>query len=204
MRMNWKQGVFLLIGIVVLTAAASAQTDISFSGLGTISNSTTGNGTLQSSADAGGGMVGLRHIVNPLVGFEANLAVNGSNQTLSTVAGSCGSRCNNPPASIHATGIEFTADYVVSAKFGNLRPFALAGVGFVYTDPSGTEIGLNSLSRGVFVGGGGADWGLAPHIGLRLQYRANFFKAPDIYRGFSPTGQFVRMQEPMAGVYFRF
>jgi hypothetical protein len=202
--MNWKQPAFVFFGMVVLAGAASAQTDISFSGLGTISNSTTGNGTHQSSPDTGGGMVGLRHIVNPLLGFEANLAVNGSNQSLATVAGECGTRCNNPAASIHASQFEFTVDYVASAKLGKLRPFALAGAGFVYTNPSGTEIGLNSLSRGVFVGGGGADWGLTPHLGLRLQYRANFYKAPDVYRGFSPTGQFIFGQEPMAGVFFRF
>jgi opacity protein-like surface antigen len=203
-RMNWKQAAFLLIGTVALTAAASAQTDLSFSGLGTMSSSTTGNGTKQGSPDEGGGMVGLRHVFSPLLGFEGNLAVNGSNQSLAPVAGACGTRCNNQPASIHATGIEFTVDYVASANFGKLRPFALVGLGFVYTTPGGSQIGLNSLSRGVYVGGGGADWSVAPHVGLRVQYRANFFKAPDVYRGFSPTGAFVNMQEPMAGVFFRF
>ncbi|HSZ17760.1 MAG TPA: outer membrane beta-barrel protein [Terracidiphilus sp.] len=204
MQTNWKQAAFLLIGFVVLTAAAQAQTDISASAFGTFNNSTSGNGTDQSAANSGGGMVGVRHIFNPLLGVEFNFAVNGAAQSLSTDPNSCALRCNNQPLHVSATGLEFTANYVVSKKIGNLTPFAEAGLGFVFTNTTGPTIGLNSLSRPVWVGGGGTDWNFAPRLGLRLQYRVNTYKAPDVYRGYSPTGGYVFSQEPMVGAFFRF
>jgi opacity protein-like surface antigen len=202
---NWKQAAFLLIGMVALAGTtAQAQTDISASVFGTFNNTTTGNGTIQSSPESGGGMIGARHIFNPLVGFELNFGISGSKQSLAPEASSCGFRCSNQPITVSGTASEFTADYVVSAKFGGLRPFALAGLGFVFTNPTGTTIGLNSLSRPAWVGGGGADWNFAPRVGLRLQYRALFYKAPDVDRGYSPTGVYLRSQEPMIGAFFRF
>jgi len=67
----WKQAVFLMIGVITLTGAgAHAQTDISASVFGALNNSTSGNGATQSSANSGGGMIGLRHIFRPLPCFE--------------------------------------------------------------------------------------------------------------------------------------
>jgi opacity protein-like surface antigen len=204
-QINSMKAVFVLIGTVMLGGLmASAQTDISASVYGTLNNSTSGNGTIQSSPDSGGGMIGVRHIFNPLVGLEFNFSLNPSKQSLAPDTSSCGFRCSNQPITVTATASEFTANYVVSAKFGNLRPFALAGLGFVFTDSTGTEIGLNSLSRPVWVGGGGADWNLAPRVGLRVQYRVSVYKAPDVDRGYSPTGDYVYAQQPMIGAFFRF
>jgi opacity protein-like surface antigen len=202
---NRKQAAFLLIAIVALAAiAADAQTDVSVSALGTFNGGTSGNGTVQSSPNSGGGMVGLRHVFNPLVGLEFNFAVEGSKQSLAPEAESCGFRCSNPPITVSGTGLEFTANYVVSAKYRNLRPFAEAGLGFLFTNPTGSIIGLNSLSRPVWVGGGGADWDFASRLGLRLQYRVSFYKAPDVYLGYSPTGAYALTQEPIIGVFYRF
>ena len=205
MQTNWKQ-IFVVIGMAFLTGVtAHAQTDISASVFGTINSHSTGNGTDQSSSDSGGGMVGLRRIFSPLLGFEANFAVEGNKQALVTDLNSCGARCGNLPVSLGGTAFEFTGNYVVSGKFGkNLRPFAEAGLGFTYFNPTGTGyIGVNSESRPTWVGGGGADWNVAPHIGVRLQYRVNFYKAPDVYHGYSPTGVYANTQEPMVGVFFR-
>jgi opacity protein-like surface antigen len=183
---------------------ASAQTDVSASVYGTINNGTQGNGTIQSSTDSGGGMLGVRHIFNPFVGLEADFGINPSNQALSPNPSSCGFRCGNQPISLSATAIQFDVNYVVSGKFGILRPFALAGIGFIFTDTTSPDIGLNSLSRPVYVGGGGADVSLTQRLGLRVQYRVNTYKAPDVDRGYSPTGSYVYSQQPMVGAFFRF
>jgi opacity protein-like surface antigen len=202
---NRKQAAFLLFVMAALAGTtAHAQTDVSVSALGEFNNSTSGNGTVQSSPNSGGGMVGVRHVFNPLVGLEFNFAVEGSKQSLAPEAGSCGFRCNNPPITVNGTGIEFTANYVVSGRFRNLRPFAEAGLGFRFTNPTGSIIGLNSLSRPVWVGAGGADWNFTSRLGVRLQYRVDFYKAPDVYLGYSPTGAFAVTQEPMIGVFYRF
>jgi len=44
---------------------------------------------------------------------------------------------------------------------------------------------------------------LLPHIGLRLQFRGNLYKAPDLTTLYGSTGAFTRTSEPMVGVYFR-
>lgn len=204
MQTFWKQAVFSMMGMIALTGAgAHAQTDISASVFGTLNNSTSGNGATQSSANSGGGMIGLRHIVAPLLGFEANFAVSGASQSLAPIPGSCGFRCNNPPLNVSADALEFTVNYVASAKVGKLEPFGTAGLGFTYFNATGSEIGLNSLSRPTWVGGCGADWNLTSRVGLRLQYRVNFYKAPDVVFGYAQTGAFVHTQEPMVGIFFR-
>jgi len=56
----------------------------------------------------------------------------------------------------------------------------------------------------VFVYGAGLDWGLIPHLGLRLQYRGNLYKAPDLTKLYTSTGAFTNTSEPMIGAYLRF
>ena len=189
--------------IVLTGTGAHAQTDISASVFGAFNNSTSGNGSAQSSANSGGGMIGLRHIIKPLLGFEANFAVSGASQSLAPIQGSCGDRCENPPLHVSADALEFTVNYVASAKVGRLEPFGTAGLGFTFFDASGSVPGLNSLSRPTWVGGGGADWNLTSRVGLRLQYRVNFYKAPDVALGYAQTGAFVHAQEPLVGIFFR-
>lgn len=60
-----------------------------------------------------------------------------------------------------------------------------------------------SDTKPVFVYGVGLDWGLLPHLGLRLQYRGNLYKAPDLTTVYTSTGAFTHTAEPMIGVYFR-
>lgn len=204
MQTFWKQAVFLMIGTITLTGAgAHAQTDISASVFGALNNSSSGNGATQSSANSGGGMIGLRHIFKPLLGVEANFAVSGAGQSLAPVQGSCGDRCQNPPLHVSTDALEFSVNYVASAKLGRLEPFGTAGLGFTFFNASGSEPGLNSLSRPTWVGGGGTDLNLTSRVGLRLQYRVNFYKAPDVALGYAQTGAFVHTQEPMVGIFFR-
>ncbi|HUB30634.1 MAG TPA: outer membrane beta-barrel protein [Terracidiphilus sp.] len=216
MQINWKQAAFLLIATLAFAgSSALAQTDVSVSGFAAFNSSSTGNGTMQTSPNSEGGMIGVRHVFRPLVGAELNFAGEGSDQSLSPEANACGYRCGNPPVTLNGTAFQFTANYVVTAKYGNLHPFGEAGLGFLFTNPSGSGsvggvpsksniVGTNSLSRPTWVLGGGADWYLTDRWGVRLQYRVDFYKAPDVYHGYSPTGVYVHTQEPMAGVVYRF
>ena len=65
-------------------AVAQAQTSIAASLYGAFDGSTSGNNTQQSPANAAGGLVALRQIRNPLVGYEATYTYNRDNQTYST------------------------------------------------------------------------------------------------------------------------
>jgi len=93
---------------------------------------------------------------------------------------------------------------VASLKIANLRPFALVGGGLLLDVPVSGQVNTSTSTKPVFVYGAGLDWGLLPHIGLRLQYRGNLYKAPDLTKLFTSTDAFTQTAEPMIGAYFRF
>ena len=216
MHTRWARAVILA---VVLAAAGSAiagaqaraanvisQTDVSASLYGAFSGATSGDGFAQSPSNAAGAMIAVRHISNPLVGYEGTYSFNRANQVYTPlicpgtgVAPGCG-----PAQAVSANAHELTGNWVVSLRIANFRPFALAGVGMLFNQPSSGQTSTTSSDKGVFVYGVGLDWGLAPHIGLRLQYRGNVYKAPDLSTVYGSSTAFMRTAEPMAGVYVRF
>jgi opacity protein-like surface antigen len=196
---------FLLMGVAALgCAAAGAQTDVAGSLYGAFSGTTNGNGVQQSPSNAAGAMLEVRHISNPIVGYEGTYSFNHATQTYSATV-SCGLPCNTPnPTPVVANAHELTADWIASLKIANVRPFALAGVGLLFDVPGGGQADTTSATKPVFVYGAGLDWGLVPHIGLRFQYRGNLYKAPNLTRLFTSTGAFTQTSEPMIGAYIRF
>jgi opacity protein-like surface antigen len=202
---------------------AYAQTDVALSVYGAFSGTTTGNDTIQSPSNAAGALLEVRHISKPWFGYEGTYAYNRANQnylfsTLAVVPPCPTSGCSTPSGVISANAHEVTGDYVASVKLKlvNLRPFALAGGGLLLDVPSSgqtycsllftacTPVSTSTTTKPVFVYGGGVDWTLLPHIGLRLQYRGNLYKAPDLTKLFTSTGAFTHTAEPMLGVFFRF
>jgi opacity protein-like surface antigen len=200
-------GLFAL-GCAVADAQASAertlsQTDLSLSIYGAFSGATTGNGVMESPSNAAGGIFEVRHIENPLVGFEGTYSFNRANQVYSPTV-SCGLPCGPiTPATVSADAHEVTADWLASLKIANLRPFVLAGAGLLFNEPVSGQANTTSSNKPVAVYGAGLDWGLLPHIGVRLQYRGNLYKAPDLTKAFGSTGAFTHTAEPMIGVYLR-
>ena len=202
---------FIPAGIIVFlfgistAISANAQTDVAASLYGAFSGGTTGEGVQQSPSNAAGGLLKVRHIRNPLIGYEATYSFNRANQTYSGGI-ACGFSCLPlNTGSVSANAHEVTGDWVVSLHLGNLRPFALAGGGVLIDVPvnGATHLADSTSTEGVFVYGGGLDWGLVPHLGLRLQYRGNVYKAPQLIDSFSSTNAFTHTAEPMVGVYFR-
>ncbi len=163
---------------------------------------------IQSPSNSAGGIVEVRHISNPIVGFEGTYSFNRANQVYSpeNTALPCPigvASCSPTPATISADAHEVTGDWIASLKIANLRPFALAGAGILFHQPVSGQTDTTSSNKAVFVYGAGLDWGLLPHIGLRLQYRGNLYKAPDLTKLYGSSGAFTHTAEPMVGVYFR-
>ncbi|MDE3200325.1 MAG: outer membrane beta-barrel protein [Acidobacteriota bacterium] len=175
-----------------------AQTSVGVSAYGAFSGSTSGNGTVQSPSNSAGGLIELRHISNPLVGFEATYSFNRANQSYTFCNPSC------TVAAVKANAHEVTADWVVSAHIANLRPFALAGIGMLFNQPVNGGSGTTSDTTPVYVYGAGLDLGLLPHLGLRFQYRGNLYKAPHLVSLYTSTDRFTQTAEPMIGAYFNF
>jgi opacity protein-like surface antigen len=85
-----------------------------------------------------------------------------------------------------------------------LRPFGLAGVGFThYTPALGSTSGSESSTRPLFCYGVGLDYHLAPHVGMRLQYRGLVYESPTF--GISgPSGSAGTTKEPSIGAFVNF
>ncbi len=203
MRSKWIQTIFILIGAVAVSAtAAHAQTDVALSAYRTFTSTTSGNGTAQTPSNAIGGMLEVRHISKPLIGYELTYSYNRANQAYAPKIGSCGFVCANAPISLTASGNQVALDWVISHKYGSLRPFAVTGLGLFIDAPSANIYYANMVVRPTYVYGGGVDWGFMPHFGLRIQYRGNLYKAPDLSTNYNSTGAFTQSGEPMFGLYF--
>jgi opacity protein-like surface antigen len=202
------------MGVSAMSAAAGAQasavksisqTDVSLSLYGAFAGTTTGDGIQQSPSNAAGVMIAVRHIDNPLVGYEGTYSVNRANQVYSLYPDNLPCIVTGcPTAPVSADAHEISGDWVASLKLANLRPFALAGAGLVFNEPSSGQTDTHSSTKGVFLYGLGLDWGLLPHIGLRFQYRGNVYRTPDLTNALGSSGAFLHTAEPMIGAYFRF
>lgn len=205
MRRLWSQRFLLIAGMAMFLGAETvkAQTDVALSFYGSFPGTTNGNGTVQSPSNSAGGMIEVRHIRNPLIGYEATYSYNQANQFYRSdcVGPTCAAVT---PVKVSANAHEITGDWVASVHIANLRPFALVGVGVLFNQPTGGQSDTSSDTKGVFLYGAGLDWGLIPHIGLRFQYRGNLYKAPSLTQLFTSTDAFTHTSEPMIGAYFRF
>jgi opacity protein-like surface antigen len=203
-----------------------AQTDVAANLFGAFSGVTSGNGVQESPSNTAGTLIEVRHIKNPLAGFEANYSYNRANQTYTNLSAPCAatgaSSCTTTTAAISANAHEFSGDWVPSLKVAELRLFASLGGGVLFDVPSGGTIttttcallnplcssstssaSLGTQTKAVFDYGAGVDWRLSPRIGLRFQYRGDLYKVPPILNGFYSTDALTHAAEPMIGAYFR-
>jgi opacity protein-like surface antigen len=221
------------IFVLALTAfipALSAQTSVALSAYGAFSGTTNGNGTAQSPANQAGGLIEVRHITNPIFGFEGTYSFNRANQSYTSNPGGCPAfGCTISTESVSNDAHEITGDWVPSIRISNFRPFGVLGIGLLLNVPASGHATVTTTSpcsttacpapapvtttsssptgtstTAVYVYGAGLDWGLLPHLGLRFQYRGNLFQAPNVTKLFSSTNSFTHTAEPMIGAYFRF
>jgi opacity protein-like surface antigen len=203
---QWIRTALLSVGLLALGSwACVAQTDVAASLYGAFSESSNGNDTTQSPSNAAGALFEVRHISNPLVGFEGTYSINRANQAYRyTFPPPCTPPGCQEPIGVSANAHEVTGDWVVSVKVANLRPFGLAGVGLLFNEPIGGQAETQSQTKPVFVYGAGLDWGMLPHLGLRFQYRGNLYRAPNLTKLYSSVNSFTHTSEPVLGAYFRF
>jgi opacity protein-like surface antigen len=220
MRMKWMRTTLIVIGMAALTGAAAygqdaatkpkaeaksgVETDAGLSGYATFTSATSGAGIQQTPSNSYGGMIELRQLRSDWLGYEAAFNFNPADQKYAPKTGACQLACQDPVTSIKGNAPEFTIDYIISHKIGNLRPFAVGGAGFFITIPGATPYGNNTSVRGAYVAGGGLDYDLGKHLGVRVQYRETWYKAPNISSIYPATGQLTQTGEPTGGVYYRF
>ena len=222
MLKKWMLTTFVLIGIAALTGVtaiaqenaapqpkpASApsyhQFDIGGSFYKTLVNSTNGMGLKQTPSDGWGGMFEARQLLHPLVGYELAVGFNTGGQTYEPIPGACGLTCQNPKVIIGGRQVSTSIAWVPSYKYGNFRPFGVAGLGVLISIPDSTPLGNNTSIRSAYVYGGGADYDVSPHFGIRGQIRGMYYKAPNVSSIYPANGQYTQTLMPMGGVYYRF
>lgn len=207
MQLNRFAILSLLLPVTLFGATPTlAQTTVAVSALGSIRPDTGNTITRQVPSNSAGFMLELRHISNPLVGYGVSYSFRGADQLYEYRGPACvGSTC--PPAAqpVNADAHQLALNWVVSLPISNVRVFALAGGGFQRFEPTSYQAApTRGETKGLFDYGAGLDWTLLPHLGVRLQFRSNVYKAPALATAFSSTGKFTQDLEPMAGAYFRF
>ena len=188
------------------SAPAQKQTDVALSVFGAINNGKISSSpvTYESSSDSAGGQLEFRHISNPFLGWDVAYAYSRSDQVYTYAGPTPAGFGPQPPTDISAYAQEFTGNWVFSTHPEKLRMFALAGTGVLLCEPTGSASGSQSFTTPVYVYGAGLDWKTLPHFGLRVQYRGNIHKTPDLDPASYPPAGFTHTAEPAIGVYYKF
>jgi hypothetical protein len=123
------RSIFMTILVLpALITVASAQTSVSASIYGAFSGTTSGDGTQQSPSNQAGGLLEIRHIANPILGFEGTYSFNRADQTYVTKPDGCPAfGCSISTESVANNAHEVTADWIPSLHIANVRPFGVLG-----------------------------------------------------------------------------
>ena len=189
--------------MLALSAHAQKQTDIAASVDGNFTPSSTSGVDVLTPSNSIGGLLELRHIINPWIGFEAAYSYNNANQVYgysSLIPMRCPAlaTCYKSGISVSAYAQTITGNWIISKRMGKFSPFVVAGGGVLRTLPDGEQPShpnINNMPTGtafvfqvpsinsgedesVFVFGTGLGLGISSHLGLRLQYREYIYKSP--------------------------
>ena len=80
----------------------------------------------------------------------------------------------------------------------------IGGLRFAPTSDPGNMEGVLSQTKAAFVYGGGADFNVAHHIGMRVDYRGFVTKPPDFTLSSLTLGSTTHLAQPSIGIFFRF
>jgi hypothetical protein len=210
LRLSWVQGV--LFGLVALFAATGARAQVTFlsrqldrldigvGGTFVQTKSVSGTNYLSQpvNLDASstlGALVQIRYVKSPLLGLEFNYTYARYTQNFSI-----------PPGGVQADASEYSLGYVAHLpSFLGVQPFAAVGAGSTAFKP--TPLGGQSLperARATYYGDIGVDDQFSKFFGVRAQYRATFYKAPDFGQNYLTINQQTITSEPSIGIYARF
>lgn len=198
--------VVIMFAIVALflgaAVAQESRSEISLQGTGFFTKDSSGQGTTQRATNTGGFLVGYRYNLTRWLAAEADYGYDRNSQHY---FGSSG--FSRIQANVH----QATGGFVVRIPTVHrlkLSPYVLAEGGALVFDPTGNSFGTvpgaQRQATGVFVYGGGADFPLLKHVGLRAEYRGLVYSAPDFGLAALNTNTITHTAQPSAGLVFRF
>ena len=153
----------------------------------------------QSASTTFGALVQLRYTKSPLVGFEFNWNYSRSTQTYL--------RSIYPNLTVQTTPNEFTFGYVYHGpEIAGIKTFASAGAGATEFKPTRFGgVGLQPQARATYYYAFGGEMPVfTPNIGVRVQFRQAFHKAPDFGQNYLTIQKQNTTIEPAFGFYVHF
>ena len=195
--------VALFVAIASSGTSAFAQVEqpsqISVQGTGLFTTSINDQTPSYSATDSGGLLVGYQYQFSKWFGVEGNYGYSRNTQNYFTLGGSPSLQTD-----IHQTTAALVAYIPVGLR--RIRPYALGGGGALVFNPTDKFVvpGAGQQTRGTFLYGGGANFDLTSHFGLRAEYRGLAYKAPDFQLSTLNADKFTHTAQPSFGFYARF
>lgn len=193
--------ILLAVPALLMTPAraqtkALSNTDVSVDGFYQFSSNASGNGITDTASKSAGAAAFLRHSYHWWLGWEAGYAYTRFTEFYT-----------GQPFGYQHNLHEFAGSYYVHGPRAlDIQPFATAGVSALIFSPT-----LNGGQNVPWQARPGLNYGvgvnvplLTSHLGLRVQYRGLFYKAPNFGETYLTTNAWRETSEPMAGIYLRF
>lgn len=192
----------IVTAVFVFGTSAMAQVEqhsqVNFQGTGLFTKDTTGDPAHRAS-DSGGFLLGYSYQFNRWAGVEGNY---GYSRNIQDYFGSIGT------SSIQSNFHEITGAFVahVPTNLAKVRPYALGGAGALVFDPTDKFLvsGVSRQTKAAFVYGGGVNFDVTNHFGVRAEYRGLLFKVPDFTVNSLDLDKTTHLAQPSAGFFFRF
>lgn len=182
--------------------AQESRSEISVQGTGFFTKDTTGQGTTQRATNTGGFLVGYRYDLKRWLAAEAVYGYDRNSQHYFGTSG-----LSRVQANVHQATGGFVVRVPTSHRF-RFSPYVLAEGGALVFGPTGNNFGIvpgaQRQATGVFTYGGGADFPLFKHVGLRAEYRGLIYNAPDFGLASLNTNTITHTAQPSAGLVYRF
>jgi opacity protein-like surface antigen len=188
----------VLAGTAMAQEEMRSQVNLQFTGL--IPKDSSGNGITDHATRSGGLLAGYAFNLNRWAAVEGDYGYSRNTQTYSGLFGT---------SAIQAGVHELMGVFLlrIPAGVSRVRPYALAGTGALRFNPTsnlGNTPGALVQSKGVFVYGGGVNFDVARHMGVRAEYRGLLAKVPDFKLTGLTLGTMNHIAQPSVGIFFRF
>jgi opacity protein-like surface antigen len=208
MARPWKLVSALLGALLLCPSAARAQesrwrgrNEVSVQGTGFFTKDSQGNGMTQHSTDTGGFLISYRYHFYRWLGADATYGYARNTQQNFASGGASDVQANVQ----QATGALVVA---LPRRVFHLNPYLLAGAGALVFDPTGNAgqsvPGALREAKPAFVYGGGVDFPVTKHVGLRAEYRGFVYNRPDFGLAGLNSNVTTHTAQPSAGLVFRF
>jgi outer membrane immunogenic protein len=202
-RYSRKRGIAITLGIMLLLSitafAQEVRSEISVQGTGFFTKDTNNNGVQNQTTQSAGVLFGYRYNINRWLSAEANYGWTRNSQQYFGSFGTTAVRAN-----VHQiTG----AGIIKLPTIARFQPYVMAGGGALIFDPTDAASNFQDATqqtRGAFLYGGGVDYNLTRHLGLRAEYRGFVYKQPCFNLTGLDSNTWTHTAQPSAGFVFKF